>query len=1042
MSSVVQHEQEHDKLNLDKSIEKKIKRAIDKIPKQQSFGGGGGVEEAPTDGKTYGRNKGKWTEVTESTGGGAVDSVNGETGVVVLDAADVGAESAGAVSTHETTYDHDLIATALQEEADPFLMSLGDDMLDFSGMVDPDNLTVSYDSSTRKITVTHSSGTIEYYFRNQKKTLSSPWVSSAHDDTNGMWFLYSTDGTNFAWSTTPWVFHHTMIAYVNYGATDKWAQRENHGLMPWQNHTQEHDLDGTYRKSGGGLTAGTYALQSDADADITMGFDEALVKDEDLSTTIPAWTQGTYTTIRLSGSAVATFDTTATLPYRVTGTYPNYNSVTGVTWGETEMANGDYFNVYQILLPATSDTDSQKYRVLLLQPQAKFSTKAGAEAEDFRSLNLGNLTNLSPEFVAYVRLTFRLSASYVSTGKARIESISYLTGSRQSQVAVNGFTPTDHSSLTGRSELDQHPIGAITDLQTSLDAKVAKTGGTMTGKLTLDSPPLSQSDEVFTGTGLDDCDIAGSYTTVDGEDATFDVEIESVQTGTELLANPDFETTPATGGGSTGNYSTTVARTTNVATVVFATPHLLANNDVVTLTAFTDTTFNGTNKVVTVVNSTTITYASTGTNKATTADTTGRLSTDVFSSWSEVNGNGQVFLDTSAPQTGSNCVGIITGASSSSSIYQQPTVVPYRQYTATFYAKGDGTYAGRYEIYDVTNAVSITGVITTGVTANSWTQVTKTVIAPAGCVSIRLRFYSSATTGVTVYFDNATLQQDSDTFKWRKNDEDYAILPITGAAQTLKEGITATFGATTGHTVGDKWSISIDFSDALELRGVDDATLATLKADGSLITEGMIRRKYSETDIYPNGNSGASKTIDLKNGEYQSIILTAATVNLSFLMTEKYTETHLLVYQDATGGRILDAFVKYSNQFLSASDVDTTNNCITVDADIPTGERCRLWTGTAPTGLVVATTPNDASTYWTIRYSATQVQFAASPANAMAGTAIDLTAVGSGNPYFHTLHLCQSGFFQEVNSVPNSMTEYIIICDGTKLMIKGGGSFY
>lgn len=48
------------------------------------------IEEAPVDGNTYGRNNAAWVEIT--AGGGAVDSVNGQTGVVVLTASDVGAK--------------------------------------------------------------------------------------------------------------------------------------------------------------------------------------------------------------------------------------------------------------------------------------------------------------------------------------------------------------------------------------------------------------------------------------------------------------------------------------------------------------------------------------------------------------------------------------------------------------------------------------------------------------------------------------------------------------------------------------------------------------------------------------------------------------------------------------------------------------------------------------------------------------------------------------------------------------------------------------
>lgn len=41
-----------------------------------------------------------WASEPPSGGGGVVDSVNGQTGVVVLDAADVSADPAGTTATH------------------------------------------------------------------------------------------------------------------------------------------------------------------------------------------------------------------------------------------------------------------------------------------------------------------------------------------------------------------------------------------------------------------------------------------------------------------------------------------------------------------------------------------------------------------------------------------------------------------------------------------------------------------------------------------------------------------------------------------------------------------------------------------------------------------------------------------------------------------------------------------------------------------------------------------------------------------------------
>ncbi|TAL46336.1 MAG: hypothetical protein EPN91_00455 [Salinibacterium sp.] len=48
-----------------------------------------------------------------------------------------------------------------------------------------------------------------------------------------------------------------------------------------------------------------------------------------------------------------------------------------------------------------------------------------------------------------------------------------------------------------------------------------------------------------------------------------------------------------------------------------------------------------------------------------------------------------------------------------------------------------------------------------------------------------------------------------DTFKWRKNGGTWTTdVEITGTAQTLSNGVTILFAATTGHTVGDSWQIT------------------------------------------------------------------------------------------------------------------------------------------------------------------------------------------------------------------------------------------
>jgi len=71
-----------------------------------------------------------------------------------------------------------------------------------------------------------------------------------------------------------------------------------------------------------------------------------------------------------------------------------------------------------------------------------------------------------------------------------------------------------------------------------------------------------------------------------------------------------------------------------------------------------------------------------------------------------------------------------------------------------------------------------------------------------------------------------------DTFKWTKDGgTTYTTgVSITGSAQTLDDGSTITFAATTGHTLADKWSFTASFADV----GVTGKPSVSLLTDASL----------------------------------------------------------------------------------------------------------------------------------------------------------------------------------------------------------------
>jgi hypothetical protein len=217
--------------------------------------------------------------------------------------------------------------------------------------------------------------------------------------------------------------------------------------MPWSVWKSLHSQIGTYRESGGQLIPGTWALNTDAISAVTPGVDAAFVMDEDLQTAIqPLPDAGPYTLLHfISNQAV--FTTGSIVPYLNNGTEIQYNpsgSSIAVVGG-----NNRWVNVYGILVPVATDSTSQQYRILWIQGQTFYTSAASAVAEDFRSLNLGNLTQMFPEFVPFIRLTLRRTLSYGNTYRVQIDTgPTYITGSRSSLVTVSGFTPSSHNSLT------------------------------------------------------------------------------------------------------------------------------------------------------------------------------------------------------------------------------------------------------------------------------------------------------------------------------------------------------------------------------------------------------------------------------------------------------------------------------------------------------------------------------------------------------------------------------------------------------------------
>ncbi len=131
-----------------------------------------------------------------------------------------------------------------------------------------------------------------------------------------------------------------------------------------------------------------------------------------------------------------------------------------------------------------------------------------------------------------------------------------------------------------------------------------------------------------------------------------------------------------------------------------------------------------------------------------------------------------------------------------------------------------------------------------------------------------------------------------DTFKWRKNSGSFTTaVAITGAAQTLSNGVTVTFAATTGHTLNDEW----DLQTAYEL-GSSQALYAGHSAFGA---QGVIDQITAAGTTYAGVPFVMTITEDLQDvNQYFGEI---GGLNISASSSNSQLEGGALVGADITG---------------------------------------------------------------------------------------------------------------------------------------------
>ena len=342
---------------------------------------------------------------------------------------------------------------------------------DATGFPDRLNSKLEFDDATRTVTLSPLNGdTFTVFYRNKKMELGVKSIQVA-DVSGGRYINIDpltgelVEGLEF-----PNLEKDLLAAYVYYNSSQgkfviKGDERHSSSRdTTW--HTYTHQDNGMLWRRGGGL-----AYTAKDDTQITVGIGAPLiVADEDLEHTIshsdtPSADfeqilegEAHIPVIYVDADGFYRQDEATNLPYKIGDARVSYNLINPTGKGSQEDApSGKFVNYFLVA------TNCIEHPLKAIQGRSIFDTIEAAQNEKIDSYGLQ-----LAEVAALYQAGLHVDDTYSNTMKVRIEAVFFPEQKKAGGIPTIGANL--HEGLAGRSQPNQHPIGAVANLRETLDS--------------------------------------------------------------------------------------------------------------------------------------------------------------------------------------------------------------------------------------------------------------------------------------------------------------------------------------------------------------------------------------------------------------------------------------------------------------------------------------------------------------------------------------------------------------------------------------------